>query len=307
MSEQTIWDVIIVGGGPAGLAAAIYTAREKLSTLVVEAGVTGGMMALTANVDNYPGYPLGSTGFEIAKNMTDQAKACGAQLKYGRVESLQAVDGLYQLMVDGQMLVARTVLLATGTTNRKLGLEREDSLIGQGVHYCATCDGAFYQDKIVAVIGGGNSAVEEALFLTRFASKIHLLVRNQLTATPVLQQALRVAIEAGKIELHLETSVKQIKMTDGVFAGLEIDQAGQSHDLVVDGMFVFIGLVPKTEFLSGQAAVDDQGFIKINTQHQTNLPGVFAAGDIVSGSLKQIAIAVGDGVQAALAISHYLR
>lgn len=307
MSEQTIWDVIIVGGGPAGLAAAIYTAREKLSTLVVEAGVTGGMMALTANVDNYPGYPLGSTGFEIAKNMTDQAKACGAQLKYGRVESLQAVDGLYQLMVDGQMLVARTVLLATGTTNRKLGLEREDSLIGQGVHYCATCDGAFYQDKIVAVIGGGNSAVEEALFLTRFASKIHLLVRNQLTATPVLQQALRVAIEAGKIELHLETSVKQIKMTDGAFAGLEIDQAGQSHDLVVDGMFVFIGLVPKTEFLSGQAAVDDQGFIKINTQHQTNLPGVFAAGDIVSGSLKQIAIAVGDGVQAALAISHYLR
>lgn len=307
MSEQTIWDVIIVGGGPAGLAAAIYTAREKLSTLVVEAGVTGGMMALTANVDNYPGYPLGSTGFEIAKNMTDQAKACGAQLKYGRVESLQAVDGLYQLMVDGQMLVARTVLLATGTTNRKLGLEREDSLIGQGVHYCATCDGAFYQDKIVAVIGGGNSAVEEALFLTRFASKIHLLVRNQLTATPVLQQALRVAIEAGKIELHLETSVKQIKMADGVFAGLEIDQAGQSHDLVVDGMFVFIGLVPKTEFLAGQVVVDDQGFIKINAQHQTSLPGVFAAGDIVSGSLKQIAIAVGDGVQAALAISHYLR
>lgn len=307
MSEQTIWDVIIVGGGPAGLAAAIYTAREKLSTLVVEAGVTGGMMALTANVDNYPGYPLGSTGFEIAKNMTDQAKACGAQLKYGRVESLQAVDGLYQLMVDGQMLVARTVLLATGTTNRKLGLEREDSLIGQGVHYCATCDGAFYQDKIVAVIGGGNSAVEEALFLTRFASKIHLLVRSQLTATPVLQQALRVAIEAGKIELHLETSVKQIKMADGAFAGLEIDQAGQSHDLVVDGMFVFIGLVPKTEFLAGQVAVDDQGFIKINAQHQTSLPGVFAAGDIVSGSLKQIAIAVGDGVQAALAISHYLR
>lgn len=307
MSEQTIWDVIIVGGGPAGLAAAIYTAREKLSTLVVEAGVTGGMMALTANVDNYPGYPLGSTGFEIAKNMTDQAKACGAQLKYGRVESLQAVDGLYQLMVDGQMLVARTVLLATGTTNRKLGLEREDSLIGQGVHYCATCDGAFYQDKIVAVIGGGNSAVEEALFLTRFASKIHLLVRSRLTATPVLQQALQVAITAGKIELYLETSVQQIKMTDGAFAGLEIDQAGQSHDLAVDGMFIFIGLVPKTEFLAGQVAVDDQGFIKINAQHQTSLPGVFAAGDIVSGSLKQIAIAVGDGVQAALAISHYLR
>lgn len=306
MNEQAIWDVIIIGGGPAGLSAGIYTARDLKSTMILEGGLTGGMMALTSKVDNYPGYQLGSTGFEIAKNMTDQAKACGVKINYARAEAVRQIADGFEVTADGQDYKARTVLIATGTTYRKLGVPGEAEMIGSGVHFCATCDGAFYKDRPIAVIGGGNSAVEETLFLAKFASKIHLIALEDLTATEALKAELAELIKTGQVEVYTYAATKAIVSQDFRVSGVEIVQNGQTKQLAVDGVFIFIGLVPQLDFIDDlDLERDATGFI-VADDNQTKIKGLFVAGDIVSGADRQIAVAVGDGVKAALKIAKTL-
>lgn len=305
-AKQEIWDVIIIGGGPAGLSAAIYTARDLKSTMILEGGIAGGMMALTSKVDNYPGYKLGSTGFEIAKNMTDQAKACGVKINYVRAEALRQVPEGFEVVAGNQVFKARSVLIATGTTYRKLDVPGEAEMIGSGVHFCATCDGAFYKDRPIAVIGGGNSAVEEALFLTKFASKIHLIALEDLTATPSLLHDLKKMTDSGHIVVHTHAQTEQIVNQDFQVVGVKIKQQQATETLPVDGVFVFVGLVPQLDFIKElNLNLDNQGFV-VADNNQTGIPGLYVAGDIVAGADRQIAVAVGDGVRAALKIAKYL-
>lgn len=300
------YDVVIIGGGPAGLAAGIYTARDLKSTLIIEAALTGGMMALTAKVDNYPGFKAGTTGFELAKNMTDQAKEAGVEFLYGRVENLSKKAKLFEVKVGDQVIEARAVLIATGTTYRKLNLPGEAEMIGSGVHFCATCDGAFYREHPIAVIGGGNSAVEETLFLAKFASKIHLVSLGELTASQSLQQELAELVATGQVEVHVNTETKAIISDNACVTGVEVIENAERRVLAVDGVFIFIGLVPQVDFASDlNLAVDEAGFLKADN-NRTAIEGLFVAGDITSGADRQIAVAAGDGVKAGLKIAKYL-
>ena len=306
VKQPEIWDVIIIGGGPAGLSAGIYTARDLKSTMILEAGLTGGMMALTSKVDNYPGYQPGATGFEIAKNMTDQAKACGVKINYAKAEAVQKTADGFEVVAGGQTYKARSVLIATGTTYRKLGVPGEAEMIGSGVHFCATCDGAFYKNRPIAVIGGGNSAVEETLFLAKFASKIHLIALGELTATEALKAELEELVKTGQVEVHTQTTTKAILSQNAQVSGVEVERNGQTEQLAVDGVFVFIGLVPQLDFIDGLGLeLDSAGFI-VAQANQRQIDGLFVAGDIVAGVDRQIAVAVGDGVKAALKIAKYL-
>lgn len=303
------YDVVIIGGGPAGLSAAIYTARDLRSTLVIESGILGGMMALTSKVDNYPGTKLGIGGFELAKAMTDQAKACGAEILYDRVIDLvKTADGLFQVKTNKQTVQAKVVLLATGTTHRKLGIPGEAEMIGRGVHFCATCDGALYKDRDIAVIGGGNSAVEETIFLTKFARKIYLISLTELTASQTLKQELSPFIQSGQVEVYIQASTRAITYQDDQSRvnGVVIKKGDDLLTLPVDGVFIFIGLVPQADYLSNLDLEQDKGGFILANQNRTAVSGLFVAGDIVAGVDRQIAVAVGDGVKAALKILQYL-
>ncbi len=308
-TEENSHTIIMIGAGPAALSAAIYTTREDIDTLLVEKAIPGGMAAITDKVDNYPGFPEGIVGAELAMNLQQQAE------RFGAVIAPAEVTGLYDegewkrvATTDGDMY-ARVVLIATGSDYKKLGIPGEAEYYARGVHYCATCDGAFYRDKRLAVVGGGNSAVQEALFLTRFASHIYLMVRSKLRASEVLQKELREYIDAGKITLHLGTTTDEIKansdnMVESVVG--TVTETGEQVTLPVDGVFVFIGLNPNSSFLGGAVEVDEIGLIKSDKNLMTNIPGVFVAGDIRSGATMQVASAVGEGATAALKMREYL-
>lgn len=298
---------VIIGAGPSALTAAIYTTREDISTTLYEKGVIGGLAATTDQIDNYPGFPDGVPGMQLAAQLQAQAERFGAQLEIGEVSALRRVDNAIELTVDGKPVMAEAVLIATGSSYKKTGIPGEDELYGRGVHYCATCDGAFYRDKKVAVIGGGNSAVQEAMFLTRFASHVDLLVRSEIRASEVLQKELQKYVDAGTITVHLGAISTEILHTDGKVSGVMIEQQGESRQVLVDGVFIFIGLSPNTGFLAGSGVeLDAQGLIKTNDSLATSVPGVFASGDVRSGATMQIAAAVGEGAKAALAIREYL-
>ncbi|MDO4870941.1 MAG: FAD-dependent oxidoreductase [Candidatus Saccharibacteria bacterium] len=312
--QNKIWDTVIVGGGPAGLAAALYLSRDLFSTLIIEEKVLGGMMAQTDRVDNYPAVKIGTSGFELSKSMSEQIKQAGAQVMYGRVDNIKlnndakdiASDARFSLMVDNQTIFARTVLLATGTQYRRLNVDGEAELIGKKIHFCATCDGPLYREKTVAVIGGGNSAVEEALFLSRFASRVYLLVREKITATQTLQTELMSEVKTGKIQLIIISSIIGFEYNDNQLIVRYLSN-GQQLILGLDGVFVAIGIAPQTD-LARRIGIEcnENGYVKTN-QSQTSLLGVFAAGDIVAGNDQQIAVATGDGVRAALRIRDFLR
>lgn len=300
-------DTLIIGAGPSALTAAIYTTREDIDTVLYEKATIGGMAAITDQVDNYPGFPEGVAGMTLAGQLEKQAERFGARIEFGDVSAIK-LDGTYKTVtVDGQDVQAKTVLIATGSDYKKIGVPGEKELYGRGVHYCATCDGAFYREKTLAVIGGGNSAIQEAIFLTRYASHIDLLVRSTIKASDVLQHDLQQYIDAGKVTVHLNTVTEEILITDGRASGVRINKDGQSQDLTVDGIFVFVGLLPNTQFLEGSGVeLDEVGLVKTNQHMETNLPGVFASGDVRSGATMQIASAVGEGASAALAIREYL-
>lgn len=298
---------VIIGAGPSALTAAIYTTREDIETTLYEKGVIGGLAATTDQIDNYPGFPDGVPGMQLAAQLQAQAERFGARIELGEVSALRKVGDVIELTVDGKPIMAKAVLIATGSSYKKTGIPGEDELYGRGVHYCATCDGAFYREKRLAVIGGGNSAVQEAMFLTRFVSHVDLLVRSKIRASEVLQKELQKYIDAGKITVHLGAVSTEIVHADGKVSGVMIEQQGESRQLSVDGVFVFIGLSPNTGFLAGSGVeLDDQGLIKTDDSLATSVPGVFASGDVRSGATMQIAAAVGEGAKAALAIREYL-
>lgn len=304
---MTVKPFVIVGAGPSALTAAIYTTREDIETTLYEKGVIGGLAATTDQIDNYPGFPEGVPGMQLAAQLQAQAERFGAQIELGEVSALRQVGSNIELIVDGKPVEAEAVLIATGSSYKKTGIPGEDEFYGRGVHYCATCDGAFYRDKKVAVIGGGNSAVQEAMFLTRFASHVELLVRSKLRASEVLQKELQKHVDAGKITVHLGAVSTEITQADGKVSGVMIEQNGETRHVSVDGVFVFIGLSPNTGFLAGSGVeLDEQGLVKTDDSLATSVPGVFASGDVRSGATMQIAAAVGEGAKAALTIREYL-
>lgn len=308
-SAVPVHDVIMIGAGPAALSAAIYTTREDIETVLMEKAVVGGMAAITDWVDNYPGFPQGIAGLEYADNLRAQAERFGSKIELGEVTEI-IDEGKYKRLktTEGDML-AKAVLIATGTDYKKIGCPGEKEFYARGVHYCATCDGAFYRDKGIVVVGGGNSAVQEAIFLTRFATHIDLLVRgDKMRASEILQRELREK-HAEKITVHFNTSTDEIVGEEGKVVKVVGTDAttGKKVEFPTDGVFVFVGLMPNTGFLkTSKVELDEIGLVKTNEHLETAMPGVYAAGDVRSGATMQIASATGEGATAALRMREYL-
>jgi thioredoxin reductase (NADPH) len=300
-------EVVMIGTGPSALAAAVYTTREDISTTLYEKAVIGGLAAITDKVDNYPGFPDGIEGMKLAAQLQAQAERFGAQIEFGEISSLKRTDDVVEVIVDGKPVLAKAVLIATGSDYRKLGIPGETDFYGRGVHYCATCDGAFFRDKKLVVVGGGNSAFQEAMFLTRFTSHIDLLVRSKVRASEVLQHDMQQYIDSGQITIHLGVMPEEIVAEDGTVKKVVAKKDGQPVEFETDGVFIFVGLEPNTGFLKDSGVeLDEVGLIKTNTRLETSVPGVFASGDVRSGATMQIASAVGEGATAALTIREYI-
>lgn len=307
MSDTPKHDVIMVGAGPAALAAAVYTTREDIDTLLFERGVVGGLAAVTDKVDNYPGFPDGIEGLTLADQLRQQAERFGAVIELGEVTKITDEGEYRRLETTSGDMLARAVLIATGSDYKKIGVPGEQEYYARGVHYCATCDGAFYRDKRLVVVGGGNSAIQEGIFLTRFASHIDLLVRSKIRASEVLQHDLQKYVDEGKITVHLNTATDEIVGEDNAVKKVVATKDGKNVEFETDGVFIFVGLNPNSQFaVASGIKVDDIGFITTDAHLQTSMPGVFAAGDIRSGATMQIASAVGEGATAALIMREYL-
>ena len=309
MDSNKVHDLVIVGGGPAALTAAIYTTREDIETLIFERGVIGGLAAVTDLIDNYPGFPEGVQGLSLADDLRKQAERFGAVIELGEVTKIIDEGAIKKLETTSGLIQARAVLIATGSDYKKIGVPGEQEYYARGVHYCATCDGAFYRDKRLVIVGGGNSAVQESMFLTRFASHIDLLVRSDhMRASDILQREL-LEKHKDKITVHFNTTTDEIVGEDNkVVKVIGTDKAsGKKVEFETDGVFIFVGLSPNTEFLRDSAIeLDEIGFIKSKDNLATSMSGVFVAGDVRSGSTMQIASAAGEGATAALRIREYL-
>lgn len=298
-------DLLIIGGGPAGLTAALYGARGGLDTVVLEMGAPGGQAGLTDRIENYPGFPEGITGLELAMKFAEQAQRFGARLETATVQGVDFTGPIKKVLSSSGTFEARAVIIASGAHPRPLGVPGEEEFRGRGVSYCATCDGAFFRDKKVAVIGGGDSAVEEAIFLTRFASQVTIIHRRDtLRAAKILQERAR---DNPKISFAWNTVVTRIKGGEKV-EGLELKDVGSGavREEAFDGVFIFIGLEPNTAFLQGVVTLDAQGYIVTREDLATSVPGVFAAGDVRVKEFRQVSTAVGDGAVAAMAAERYL-
>jgi thioredoxin reductase (NADPH) len=305
-AEEQVYDLVIVGGGPAGLAAAIYAAREGIDALVVDAGGLGGQAGVTQKIDNYPGFPEGIGGGELADRFIAQARRYEVELLSAvRVKSVRTTGSDLQVEFStGQVVGACAVLVATGSTYRRLGVPGEAELIGAGVHFCATCDGPFYRgSEEILVVGGGNSALEEALFLTQFAERVRILARSGLTASRLVQD--KVA-EHPAITVNLNTDVVAIHGEGGRVTTVDARTDGEEVEFHPQAVFIFIGLDPNTGWLDGSVELDPWGFVKTDNAFGTSTPGVFCAGDVRAGSTKQLGSAVGDGIAALIAIRGYL-
>lgn len=308
VAERAAYDLVIVGGGPAGLAAAIYAAREGIDAIVVEASALGGQAAISDRIDNYPGFPEGIAGSELADRFVAQARRYGVELL--PAVSVTAVqhdgDDLVTTLASGQDLASPAVILATGSMYRRLDVPGEEGLIGAGVHFCATCDGPLYRgaDEVV-VIGGGNSALEEGLHLSEFARRVRVLTKSDLTASALLQDRVR---SDPQFIIHTGIDVVSLEGDQGRFAAVVArdHDSGTEHRFPAAAAFVFIGLRPNTEFLGAEFERDEGGFLVTGPTMQTSVAGVFAAGDIRSGSTKQLGSAVGDGIAALLMTRRYL-
>jgi thioredoxin reductase (NADPH) len=306
--KMDYYDLICIGGGPTSLTAALYAAREGLDVLVIEKSGLGGQAGVTERLDNFPGFPEGIGGAEFADRLTQQARRFGVEmLQAQEVTKLRAeAESRYVTTVDGREYGARAVLIATGSTYKRLGVPGEEELIGAGVHFCATCDGPFYKGKHVAVIGGGNSAGEESIFLTRFADKVSILVRGAtMTASQIVINKIA---ENTKIEVRPNTEVAELH-GENKLSGITIrDRAtGATERIDPAGMFVFIGLSPNSGWLPDSIKRDPYGFVETDATLATSVPGIFAAGDVRKGSTKQAASAAGEGATVALMVREYLK
>lgn len=305
--DMEILDVVMIGGGPSSLSAAVYTAREDLRTVVLEKAVVGGMAAITDQIDNYPGFADGVPGMELADQLQRQAERFGAKIEYATVTGLINDGDLVKVQTDNGVFKAKAVLIATGSDYNKINVPGEAEYYAKGVHYCATCDGAFYRNKRLIVVGAGNSGVQEAIFLTRFADHIDLLARSTVKASSVLQKELQNYVDAGKVTIHTGVTINKITATDGYVTGADVTINGVNSVISADGVFIFVGLKPNTEFLKeSDVRLDESGLVITDATYRTAMKGVFASGDVRSGATMQVASAVGEGASAALAIRHYL-
>ena len=308
VAKNKFYDLIVVGSGPAGLTAAFYAAREGIETLVIERGGVGGQAGITERLDNFPGFPEGVTGAEFASRLRAQAERFGVEILSAQEVTGVAADGDYRIVrtADGNEYRSWAVLLTPGSTYRRLEIPGEDDFIGAGVHFCATCDGAFYRDKHVLVVGGGNSAGEESIFLTKFAKKVTVITRDAaLSASKVVVEKVD---EHPKIEVITNAAPAEFRGTGKLqTVVLKDTKTGVLSELNADGVFVFIGLTPNTNIVQGQVKTDERGFLVTDIGMQTSMAGVFAAGDCREGSTKQAASAAGEGAAAALAIRRYIQ
>lgn len=302
---MSLYDVIVIGAGGSGLTASLYTSRAKLSTLLIEKVGPGGQIALTDVVENYPGFPEGITGPDIAMRMEEQAKKYGTEIAYQEVKQIERQGNLLRVKTAKIVYETRSLILACGASFRVLGVPGEKELTGRGVSYCATCDGAFFKDKAVIVVGGGDSALQEGIFLTRFATSVTVVHRrDKLRASPILQER---AKQNPKIQFIWDTVIEKIegqKKVEGVI--LKNVKTQKVEPFKTDGVFVFVGHEPNTGFLKGFIELDDKGYVVAGEGLKTSVPGVFAAGEIRAGAVKQLVAACGEGCEAALSAQHYL-
>jgi len=305
INVKRIYDLIVIGGGPGGYTAALYAARAGLEVLVLERLSAGGQMALTSQVDNYPGFPEGVDGFELGEKMQQQAEAFGAVTELADVTGVHLEGEIKEIVTKGGPFYSKAVIFATGANPRELGLAGERDLIGRGVNYCAACDGMFYRGKTVVVVGGGNTAAADALLLSRVAKKVILVHRRDtLRATKIYHKALE---EAPNVEFRWNSTVTELlygeKLTD---VKLQNVQTGEETLLETDGIFISIGRKPATELVKGQLDLDEGGYILAGESTETNIPGVYAVGDVRTKQVRQIVTAVADGAIAAHRAEEYL-
>ena len=306
-AKREFYDLIVIGGGPAGLSAALYAAREGIETLIIERSGVGGQAGTTERIDNYPGFAQGIGGAELADAMREHAERFEVEILPAQTVTSIEAQGDYKMISteSGDSYCGRSLLLTPGATYRRLNVPGEEDLIGAGIHFCATCDGPFYKGQELLVVGGGNSGVEEGLFLTKFATKVTILeVGERLRASQILQEK---AASHPQIEVRLNTTVVEFK-GDGKLSSVVIKDTatGETAEITPGAVFVFIGLLPNTAFVKDSVDLDQWGAISTSPTMETSLEGVFAAGDARSGSTKQVASAVGEGATAALMIRQYL-
>jgi len=292
-------NLIIIGSGPAGWTAGIYAGRARLSPLLITGSAPGGQMALTSEIENYPGFPQGLSGQELTQLMQQQAERFGTRVQMDEVNAIELSNHPFKVTTYGDEYETKSLIIVTGTSPRKLGVPGEAEFRGRGISYCATCDGFFYQDRQVVVVGGGDSALEEAIFLTKFARQVHAVHRrNRLRAEKVFQER---AFRNEKIEFVWDSVVTEI-LGEGKVAGVRLKNVKTEEEstLETDGVFIYVGVIPNTGFLGGQLELDDRGYIVTDRQCHTSMPGVFAAGDVQERVLKQVSTAVGSGAMAAM-------
>jgi thioredoxin reductase (NADPH) len=299
------YDLIIIGGGPAGLTAGIYAGRARLKTLLLEKLIHGGQMMTTDIVENYPGFPEGITGFELSDRMRKQAERFGLEIRTQEVMELKPGKPAHTLVLEDGSLMAGAIIIATGAHYRRLGVPGEDRLVGKGVSFCATCDGAFFKDEEIAMVGGGDNALTETIFLARFAKKIHLIHRrDQLRGAKYLQERV---FQLGKVEVHWDSKVLEFQGQDNLEAVKLLNvKTEETKILPLTGAFIAIGMLPNSGWLKDLLPTDEWGFLLTDEVMATDIPGIFAAGDIRAKLWRQISTAVGDGSMAAIAAENYL-
>jgi len=301
-----LFDIIIVGGGPAGLTAGLYTSRARLKSLLIEKALLGGQVMTVEWVENYSGFEEGISGIELGQRMERQARRFGLEIIQGSVTEVSLHNKIKKILLeDGKLYEAKALILATGANPKPLGIEGEERFRGRGVSYCATCDGAFFKGKNIAVIGGGNSAVQEAVFLTRFAEAVYIVHRrDELRATKILQER---AFSNPKIKFIWNSLPEKLDGEETVNAlFLRNVKTGETTRLPVEGVFIYIGYIPNTGFLKGLVQLDEGNYIITDEEMSTSVKGIFAAGDVRAKSLKQIVTAVGDGATAAYSAERYI-
>lgn len=303
--EKTDYDLVIIGGGPAGLTAGLYASRARMNVVMIEKVVPGGQILVTDWIENYPGFPDGLSGGELVQRMTDQVKRFGLPIESNEVVSMDVSGPVKKLRLSDREITTPAVIIATGASPRNLEIPGENRFYGKGVSFCGTCDGPFFRNRVVAAVGGGDTAVQESLFLTKFASKVYVIHRrNELRATKILQER---AFANEKIEFIWDSVVTGIQGLDSVEKlTIQNVKTGENSDLKVDGCFVWIGTTPNAGFVGDDIKRDEWGFIVANARMETSVPGVFAAGDVRNTPMRQVVTAVGDAAIAVSSAEHYI-
>ena len=299
------YDLVIIGGGPAGLTAGLYAARARLNVILIEKIVPGGQIVISDLIENYPGFPEGISGPDLAQRMTDQVKRFDLNIENNEVISIDLSYPVKKITLNDRTITTHTIIIATGASPKKLGVPGEDTFFGKGISSCATCDGPFFKDSVVAAVGGGDTAVKESLFLTKFVKKLYLVHRrDRLRAEAILQER---ALASDKIEFiwnSVLTGINGLSHVENI--SVQNVKTGDITELSVDGCFIWVGILPNTQFLKNAVKLDEQGFIIADLNMETSVPGVFAAGDVRNTTLRQIATAVGDASIAAFSAEQYI-